>query len=124
MIQIMPESHGKIIGVKPSGKLTDRDYQEVLIPTLESLIKEHGKIRLLCLLDEGFAGMEVGAMWDDAKFFLPHKDDFEKMAIVGGPQWVKLAMKIFAPLMARGCQSLCRRAAIRSLGMDRRLRLC
>jgi hypothetical protein len=99
MIQIMPESGGKIIGVKPSGKLTDQDYQEVLIPTLETLIKQHGKIRLLCSLAEDFAGMEVGAMWDDAKFFLPHKDDFEKMAIVGGPQWVTLAMKIFAPLM-------------------------
>ena len=99
MIQIMPESGGKIIGVKPSGKLTDQDYQEVLIPTLEALINQHGKIRLLCLLDEGFTGMEAGAMWDDAKFFLSHKNDFEKMAIVGGPQWVKLAMKIFAPLM-------------------------
>ena len=31
---------------------------------------------------EDFAGMEAGAMWDDAKFFLPHKDDFEKMAMV------------------------------------------
>jgi hypothetical protein len=40
MIQIMPASGGKIIGVKPSGKLTDRDYQEVLIPTLEALIKQ------------------------------------------------------------------------------------
>ncbi len=28
MIQIMPESGGKIIGVKPVGKLTDGDYQE------------------------------------------------------------------------------------------------
>jgi hypothetical protein len=36
---------------------------------------------------------------DDAKFSLPHKDDFEKMAIVGGPKWVKLTMKLFAPLM-------------------------
>ncbi len=99
MIQIMPESGGKIIGLKPYGKLTDQDYQEVLIPTLETLIKQHGKIRLLCLLDEGFEGMEAGAMWDDAKFYLPHRNDFEKMAIVGGPQWVQLAMKIFAPLM-------------------------
>lgn len=99
MIQIMPESDGKIIGLKPFGKLTDRDYQEILIPTLEALLKQHGKIRVLCFLDEGFAGMEAGALWDDAKFFLPHRDDFEKMAIVGGPQWVKLSMKIFAPLM-------------------------
>ena len=98
MFQVMPESAGKIVGVRATGKLTDQDYQ-VLIPNLEALIKQHGKIRFLCCIDEEFAGMEPGAMWDDAKFFLPHKDDFEKMAIVGGPKWVKLAMKLFAPLM-------------------------
>jgi SpoIIAA-like len=99
MFQIMPESEGKVIGLRATGKLTDQDYQEVLIPSLESLINQHGKIRLLCFMDEEFAGLEAGAFWDDAKFFLPHKDDFEKMAIVGGPKWIELIMKLFAPLM-------------------------
>lgn len=99
MFQIMSESEGKIIGVRATGKLTDQDYQEVLIPNLEALINQHGKIRLLCFMDEEFAGLEPGALWDDAKFFLPHKDDFEKMAIVGGPKWIELIMKLFAPLM-------------------------
>ena len=98
MFQVMPESDGKIMGIRATGKLTDQDYQ-VLIPKLEALIKQHGKIRLLCFIDEEFTGMEPGAMWDDAKFFLPHRADFEKMAIVGGPKWVELAMKLFAPLM-------------------------
>jgi hypothetical protein len=99
MFQIMPESQGKILGVRATGKLTDQDYQEILIPRLEALIKKHGKVRLLCFMDEEFAGLEAGAIWDDAKFFLPHKDDFEKMAIVGGPKWIELIMKLFAPLM-------------------------
>jgi hypothetical protein len=99
MFQIMPESAGKIIGVRTTGKLTDQDYQEVLIPSLEALINQHGKVRLLCYMDDEFTGVEAGAIWDDAKFFLPHKDDFEKMAIVGGPKWIELIMKLFAPLM-------------------------
>ena len=99
MFQIMPESQGKILGLRASGKLTDQDYQVILIPRLEALIKKHGKVRLLCFMDEEFAGVEAWAIWDDAKFFLPHKDDFEKMAIVGGPKWIELIMKIFAPLM-------------------------
>ena len=99
MLQIMPESDGKIIGLRIAGKLTDRDYQEILIPSLEALINQHGKIRLLCFLDEEFAGMEAWAMWDDAKFFLPRKDDFEKIALVGGPKWMQLSLKLFAPLM-------------------------
>lgn len=99
MLQVMPESQGNIIGFRVAGKLTDRDYQDILIPNLEALMHQHGKIRLLCCLDEEFAGMEAGAMWDDAKFFLPHKDDFEKMAMVGGPKWMQLGLKLFAPLM-------------------------
>jgi hypothetical protein len=99
MFQIMPESGGKIVGLRATGKLTDQDYQEVLIPSLEALINQHGKVRLLCYMDDEFSGVEAGAIWDDAKFFLPHKDDIEKMAIVGGPEWIKLIMKLFAPLM-------------------------
>lgn len=99
MLEIMPESQGKIIGLRVAGKLTDRDYQEILIPHLEALMRQHGKVRLLCCLEEDFAGMEAGAMWDDAKFFLPHKDDFEKMAMVGGPRWMQLGVKLFASLM-------------------------
>lgn len=99
MFQILPGSEGKIIGLRATGKLTDQDYQKVLIPSLEALIRNYGKVRLLCFMDEEFAGLEAGALWDDAKFFLPHKDDFEKMAIVGGPKWVELIMKLFAPLM-------------------------
>ena len=54
-----------------------------MIPSLAALISQPGKVRLLCFMDEEFAGFEAGAMWDDAKFFLPHQDDFEKLAIVG-----------------------------------------
>ena len=99
MFLIMPESEGKVIGLRATGKLTDQDYQEVLIPSLEALINQHGKVRLLCFIDEEFTGLEAGAVWDDAKFFLLHKDDVEKMAIAGGPKWIELIMKLFAPLM-------------------------
>jgi hypothetical protein len=43
MMQILPDGQGKIMGVRTTGKLTDQDYQEVLIPSLEAVIKEQGK---------------------------------------------------------------------------------
>jgi SpoIIAA-like len=98
MFHILPESEGNILGLRATGKLTEQDYK-VLLPSLENLLKQHGKIRLLCFIDEEFTGLEPGAMWEDAKFFFPHKDDFEKMAIVGGPKWIEVIMKLFAPLM-------------------------
>ena len=42
MIDILPESQGNILGIRASGKLTDSDYKDVLIPPicLESELKE------------------------------------------------------------------------------------
>jgi len=99
MVQILSESKGNILGIRATGRLTDQDYEEVLIPSLETIIKEHGMARLLCYMDENFSGLEMGAMWDDAKFFLKHKNDFEKMAIVGGRRWIEVMMELFAHFM-------------------------
>jgi hypothetical protein len=99
MIEVM-ESRGRVLWLRASGKLTRQDYQEVLIPRLEAVIREHGKARLLFHLDPDFQGWELGALWDDLKFDLNHKDDFEKLAVVGGARWVDAGMKIFARFMA------------------------
>jgi len=99
MIEVLPESQGTILGIRATGKLTDQDYREGLIPRLEGMIRDQGKVRFLCHLDQEFAGWEMGAMWDDAKFFLSHKDDLEKLAVVGGPKWVEVTTKLFAPFM-------------------------
>ena len=86
MLAIMTQSHDNVIGVQGRGKVTDQDYLEVLIPKLEEVLKNYGKARFLYYLDKDFAGWEMGAMWEDAKFGLRHKDDFEKIAVVGGPK--------------------------------------
>jgi hypothetical protein len=99
LFHIMPESKGNIIGFRGTGKLTERDYQEVLFPKLEALINKRGKIRLLVFLDEEFAGHELGAFWEDTKFLPRHREDLEEIVIVGGPKWVDFIIKLFAPLM-------------------------
>jgi hypothetical protein len=96
MISISPESRGNILVLSATGKLTDADYKEVLIPRLEAIIRAHGKARLLLDMGEGFHGWEAAAAWDDARFGLAHRNDFEKMGVVGGPKWVEWAMKIGA----------------------------
>ena len=45
-----------------------------------------GSVKLLILL-EGFTGWERGAGWDDTEFFFSHRDDFEKIAVVGNPRF-------------------------------------
>lgn len=101
MIEVMPESQGNVLIFKAVGKLTDKDYKDVLIPRLEEIIREHGKARLLFSLGRDFHGWEAAAMWDDAHFGVAHRNDFEKMAVVGGPFWVDWGFKL-APLFMSG----------------------
>jgi hypothetical protein len=119
MITISPESKGNILIISATGKLTDRDYKEVLIPRLEAVIREHGKARLLLDMGDEFHGWEPAAAWDDARFGLAHRNDFEKMGVVGGPKWVEWALKIGALMMSgelKNFPSSEREAAMRWVG--------
>ncbi|MBT3878507.1 MAG: STAS/SEC14 domain-containing protein [Candidatus Scalindua sp.] len=94
MIEIMPETEGSTLAIKATDKLTTRDYEEVLIPKLDQLIRVFGKIKIVIYLADSFTGWKIGAAWDDAKFGLQHRNEFEKIALVGGPKWVEWSAKI------------------------------
>lgn len=98
-IEVTSDSKGNCMCFKVTDKLTHHDYEHVLIPTLEAVIKECGKARLLVDFGKEFHGMEVHAMWDDTKFGLTHRHDFERMAIVGGPKWSKWAARLGEAMM-------------------------
>ncbi len=95
MIEFLPQSEGKTVGIKISGTLTHEDYQHT-IPKLENLIKEHQKLNMLVEVgNPPFDHMELRAMYDDARFGIPHRNDFEKFAIVGElPVWADLGATI------------------------------
>jgi len=45
-----------------------------------------GTVKLLVLL-ENFTGWERGEQWGDTDFFFSHRNDFEKIAVVGNRRW-------------------------------------
>ena len=96
MIEILPESGGNVLAVRAGEKLTDADYKETFIPNLEKVIAQHGKARLLFDCGENFRGWEPKAAWDDAKYGIKHRNDFEKIAVVGAGRWIEWATKLDA----------------------------
>lgn len=100
MIEIMPESTGATLAVKATGKLTDADYKQVWIPQLEELIGKFGKIKALVYFTKDFSGWELHAAWDDAVFGMKHRNDFEKLAVVGAGPWIEWGTKLGAHLMS------------------------
>jgi hypothetical protein len=99
MIEILPETQGNTLVVKATSKLTTKDYEEVFIPKLKELIQQHGKVRAVLYLDDNFEGWELGAMWDDAKFGIQHRNDFDKIAIVSSKKYIEWASKIGSHFM-------------------------
>jgi len=95
-IQNMPEN---VVAVKASGKVTAKDYDDVLIPSIEDKLGKHKKIRMLYELGRDLSGFTPGAMWDDAKVGIRHITAFEKIAVVSDVEWIAAAVKVFAFLI-------------------------
>ncbi len=98
MLKIMNESEGPVVGIRASGLLHEEDYT-TLLPELEARFDTYGKLRLLFFADSGFEGWDIRAAWDDMSFGLKHASDFERLALVGAPDWVVWCLKLSAFLM-------------------------
>jgi len=99
MLIILEETKNDLLVVRASEKLTTKDYEKVFIPKMEEMITQHKKINIVFYCDNTFSGWELGAMWDDAKFGIKHRHDFNKMAAVGAPDWVEWTAKLFSFLV-------------------------
>jgi hypothetical protein len=84
-VELREEAGGKIVVVTLSGKLTAQDYEH-FGGEMDRLIKQHGKVRVLCIMHD-FHGWTAGALWEDIKFDLKHFAHIEKLALVGETKW-------------------------------------
>ena len=82
-----------VLWVKVNGKLTKEEYAE-LVPSWEQMIARHGKLRLLFQMEPGFTGWEAAAAWDDLKFSLSHRNELERVALVGAKKWHEYVAKL------------------------------
>ena len=84
-IQLNEENDGTMLVVQVTGKLVKTDYEQ-FVPEFESLVQQHGKLRVLFDMT-GFHGWEAGALWEDTKFAIKHFADIERLAMVGEKKW-------------------------------------
>src|SRR5260370_29990505 len=95
MLTFLDSSSGNVLAVKASGKLTHADYQQ-MVPKVEALIQEHGKVRMLFELED-CKGWNPRAAWDDLKFSFKHGGDFERCGVVGEKKWQKWMTQLAKP---------------------------
>ncbi len=95
------EENANYLFVRSRGRLVHADY-EGLLPKLETLIRNHGRVRFLFEMVE-FEGIELRAVWDEIRFDTRHLRDVERCAVIGNRAWEKWATK-FAGVLFVGAQ--------------------
>jgi SpoIIAA-like len=93
VIRLLEGLPDNVIGVEASGKVTDEDYESVLIPAVRASIEASGRVRFLYVLGEDFDGWTLGGMWEDAKLGGSEVKAWEKVAIVTDRDWLRHTVK-------------------------------
>lgn len=99
MIKILEGLTESVVALAAHGRVTRKDYEDVLIPRVNEALKRPGKIRLYYELGADFSGLEAGAAWEDFKIGLEHLSRWERMAVVTDVGWIRLAVGTFRFLM-------------------------
>jgi len=99
MLQLMEECSGNILAIRATGKLTQKDYEEVFYPRFKTSVRKYNKVRTLFYLDPQFEGWEVEGVFNRFKFIWDCIEAFDKVALVGGEEWIQKGMTFGAQLM-------------------------
>ena len=106
MIRQYERSRGRVLGFNVSGKLDRADFQG-LEPVVAAAVARHERIRMLVHFQD-FAGWDINAFWQDAKFGVRHFTDIERLAIVGDTlrdTWFARLSKPFTTALVRQFRS-------------------
>src|ERR671921_1018712 len=97
MIKVIEDMPVGTIGFEASGKVTDDDYRDVLVPGVRAAL-ERGDVRLLYVLPEG-TSYTPGAMWADTRLWAGSLRGWKRVAIVSDADWLENAVKAFGWMM-------------------------
>jgi hypothetical protein len=95
MIEIVDGSPAGILEVRATGRVTEHDYETVLIPGVEAALSGGTPVRLLFQIGPGFDGYSAGAIWADARLGMRHWRGFDRVAVVTDSDLIETAVKMF-----------------------------
>jgi hypothetical protein len=93
MITVLDDLPENVLGVEATGRVTDEDYETVLIPAVREKRATYDRLRFLYVLGDDFESWSMGAMWEDAKLGIKDFKAWEKIAVVSDKDWLSHAIK-------------------------------
>jgi hypothetical protein len=89
MIELLRDLPGETIGFRAFGKVTKKDYENVVEPAIKNLVNTKGKINFLLILDTDIKNYTLGADYKDLLMGLKYFTKWNKIAIVTDQDVVK-----------------------------------
>ncbi len=99
MLEIVPGFPEDVVGIRAVGRISRKDYDEVLVPACKAVFEKHGKARFYYELGTAFTGMDAGAMWEDFTFGMGHLMQWAQVVLVTDTAWIAHAVNAFGFLM-------------------------
>jgi SpoIIAA-like len=95
MIELLQGFPEDVVAAAAKGRVTKRDYDEVLVPAVEAAFSRREKVRCYYELDREFSGIDAGAVWEDFRIGFGHLSGWERVAVVTDVEWIRLAIGAF-----------------------------
>jgi len=99
MIERIADLPDYVVGFTAAGKVTGKDYEDVLIPAVEAGLERHKHLNLLYHLGPSFEGFDAAAVWNDTKVGLKHLTAWRRVAVVTDVDWIRAAARAFGFVM-------------------------
>jgi hypothetical protein len=96
IIQGLPDN---TVGFVAEGEVTGHDYTSTIEPAVDAALADHGRLRMLYVLGDEFAGYSGGAMWEDGKLGMTHLTSWERIAVVADQAWIRHAVNVMGHLI-------------------------
>lgn len=104
MLEALTDLPSGIVGIKATGTVSKRDYEEVLEPIFAEARREGRRIKFLYQFAPEFERFTAGAAWEDMRFGIGGLRLLEGCAIVGDAGWLRESARLlgfFAPCPMR-----------------------
>ena len=99
MIEVIEGLPDHVLGFEAKGEVTGEDYEQVLVPAVQSRLEESEKLSLLYVLGTEFEGYSAGALWDDTKVGMKTMSAWERLALVTDHETYRHMVKGFGFMM-------------------------
>lgn len=105
MLQFINDLPDDVVGIHAIGEVTRDDYERVLLPRIDELVKRQGEIKYLLVLETDVQNFSAGSWWEDLKLGLKNFTKWNKIAVVTDQksvEWFTDAFRFFIPGKSKG----------------------